>query len=116
MRKSFHWSRADENCRWRGSALQSSCQIVSRLVLLACSFALQAQDVPRNDTGVPLPALPEAKSPFTLLATNDPVTGKSAFSFDGKELPPVIRSSPGSQIKLEYLNRMSTNSKEVCVD
>ena len=116
MRRSFHWKRGYDNSRRRGSALQSGWLIVPCLLLLVGSVALQAQDVPRNDTGVPLPALPEAKSPFTLLATNDPVTGKSAFSFDGKELPPVIRSSPGSQIKLEYLNRMSTNSKEVCVD
>src|SRR6202140_4225300 len=116
MRKSFHWNRGYENSRWGSSPLHRSWQIVPRLLLLVCSFALQAQDVPRNNEGVPLSELPEAKSPFTLFAENNPVTGKSAFSFDGKEIPPVIRSSPGSKIKLEYLNRMSTDSKEVCVD
>ena len=86
------------------------------LLLLVYGFAVQAQHISENDKGVPLPNLPEAKSPFTLLAVNDPVTGKSAFSFEGKEIPPVIRAAPGSTIEIEYLNRMSRNSKEACVD
>ncbi len=87
-----------------------------RLLLLACCFTVTAQNPPQNDKSAPLPDLPEAKSPVTLSAVNDPVTGKSAFSFDGKEIPPVIRSAPGSKIQIEYLNKMSRSSKEVCVD
>jgi FtsP/CotA-like multicopper oxidase with cupredoxin domain len=86
------------------------------LLLLACCFAVTAQGIPQNDKSAPLPDLPEAKSPVTLSAVNDPGTGKSAFSFDGKEIPPVIRSAPGSKIQIEYLNKMSRSSKEVCVD
>jgi suppressor of ftsI len=85
-------------------------------LLLVYSFAVQAQHISENDLGVPLPNPPEAKSPITLLAVNDPATGKSAFSFEGKEIPPVIRAAPGSKIEIEYLNRMSPNSKELCVD
>src|SRR5271168_3861773 len=87
------------------------------LLLLVCGFAVQAQDVRKTvKGGAPLPDIPEATSPVTLSAVNDPVTGKSAFSFDGKETPPVIRSAPGSKIEIEYVNRMSRDSKEVCVD
>ncbi|MGA9670866.1 MAG: multicopper oxidase family protein [Terracidiphilus sp.] len=65
---------------------------------------------------VPLPEPPQVRSPFSLLAVTDPKTGKSAFSFDGREIPPVIRVSPGQQIKLEFLNQMSSDSLETCVD
>ena len=85
-------------------------------LLLACTFGVQAQSIAQKNKGAQLPILPEARSPITLLAVNDPMTGTSAFSFDGKEIPPVIRASPGSEIKIEYLNRMSPHSKEVCVD
>jgi suppressor of ftsI len=94
----------------------SSCLLGPCLLLLVYSFAAQAQDISQYDKGARLPDLPEATSPFSLLAVNDPVTGKSAFSYEGKEIPPVIRSSPGSKIEIEYLNRMSRDSTEVCVD
>jgi hypothetical protein len=38
---------------------------------------------------------PEARSPVSLKAINDPHTGKAAFSFNGREDPPVIRATPG---------------------
>jgi suppressor of ftsI len=63
-----------------------------------------------------LPEPPEVRSPLVLQAVNDPVTGKGAFSFDGREVPPVIRSSPGGQIRVEYVNHMSSASRETCVD
>lgn len=67
-------------------------------------------------TGVPLPDPPEVRSPFVLRAINDPQTGKSAFSFDGQEIPPVIRTSPGQDIRLTYQNEMSRDSTEQCID
>ena len=67
-------------------------------------------------TGVPLPSSPEVRSPFVLRAINDPQTGKSAFSFAGQEIPPVIRTSPGQDIRLTYQNQMSTDSTEQCID
>jgi suppressor of ftsI len=59
---------------------------------------------------------PEARSPFVLRAINDPGTGKAAFSFAGQEDPPVIRARPGEDIRLTYINGMSTHSREKCVD
>jgi suppressor of ftsI len=113
MKRLDSWERPDM-CeeRRRTGGLPGQCL----LLLLACCFTVTAQDIPQNDKSAPLPDLPEAKSPVTLSAVNDPVTGKSAFSFDGKEIPPVIRSAPGSKIQIEYLNKMSRSSKEVCVD
>jgi suppressor of ftsI len=59
---------------------------------------------------------PEARSPIVLTAINDPHTGKAAFSFDGREDPPVIRAVPGEDIRLTYVNAMSTDSHEKCID
>jgi hypothetical protein len=60
--------------------------------------------------------MPEVKSPFTLVAVNDPDTGKSSFSYAGNEVAPVVRATPGSQIEIDYLNRMTAHSREFCVD
>jgi len=59
---------------------------------------------------------PEARSPIVLTAINDPHTGKGAFSFEGREDPPVIRAAPGEDIRLTYVNAMSTDSHETCID
>jgi suppressor of ftsI len=59
---------------------------------------------------------PDARSPLSLKAVNDPQTGKGAFSFDGREDPPVIRARPGEDIRLAYTNAMSTHSGEHCID
>ena len=59
---------------------------------------------------------PEARSPIVLTAINDPQTGKAAFSFNGREDPPVIRALPGEEIRLTYINAMSTASHERCID
>ena len=85
-------------------------------VALGAVRAWSVQDASQFGTGVPLPEIPEVRSPFTLLAVNDPVGGKAAFSYKGEEIALVIHAIPGSQIKLEYLNRMSTHSKELCVE
>jgi suppressor of ftsI len=85
------------------------------VVLLLAALVGRGLLVAQNST-VELPAQPEVRSPFVLSAVNDPATGKTSFSFDGKEIPPVIRTAPGEQIRLEYLNQMSTSSHETCVD
>ncbi len=59
---------------------------------------------------------PEARSPIVLTAINDPGTGKGAFSYHGREDPPVIRASPGEDLRLTYVNAMSTHSHEMCID
>jgi FtsP/CotA-like multicopper oxidase with cupredoxin domain len=45
----------------------------------------------------------------------DSQTGRSAFFYDGKQEPPVIRAMPGSSIKVTYKNEMSATSKEICI-
>jgi hypothetical protein len=66
--------------------------------------------------GTPLPDPPQVVSPFELRAINDPATGKGAFVFEGHEVPPLVRAVPGGTIQVEYINQMSTHSREVCVD
>jgi suppressor of ftsI len=116
MKRLDSWERPDMCEERRAGRHASRLPGQCLLLLLACGFTIQAQDIVQNGKGAPLPDIPEATSPITLSAVNDPVTGKSAFSFDEKEIPPVIRSAPGSKIQIEYLNKMSRNSKEVCVD
>jgi suppressor of ftsI len=79
---------------------------------LFCGVQLEAQ----GQKAVPVSDPPEARSPVSLEAVNDPGTGKAAFSFEGREDPPVIRAKPGEDIRLTYTNAMSTHSQEHCVD
>jgi FtsP/CotA-like multicopper oxidase with cupredoxin domain len=65
--------------------------------------------------GVPLPDLPQVSRPFTLDAVTDPVSGKSQFRFDGRNVPPVIRVRPGQDIRIQYVNALSPISHEKCV-
>lgn len=62
-----------------------------------------------------LPELPQVSGPFTLEAVTDPVSGKSQFRYDGHDVPPVVRVRPGEDIHIEYINRLSRDSKEKCV-
>ena len=86
---------------------------------LFCGVQLEARG-PLTAITVSKPVLvsdpPETRSPVSLEAINDPDTGKAAFSFDGREDPPVIRANPGEDIHLTYTNAMSTHSQEHCVD
>jgi suppressor of ftsI len=93
--------------------LQSAAILVLYSIpLYAQSPALGAEVIP----GVLLPDPPEVRSPFVLLAVTDPKTSESAFSFAGQEIPPVIRASPGHDIRLTYDNRLSAHSTERCID
>jgi suppressor of ftsI len=56
------------------------------------------------------------RSPVLLKAVNDPHTGKGAFWFDGREDAPAIRIKPGEDMRLTYMNVMSTHSQEQCID
>jgi FtsP/CotA-like multicopper oxidase with cupredoxin domain len=62
-----------------------------------------------------LPELPQATSPVMLVAASDPVTGKSEFRYQDKNIPPVIRGRPGSVLNVEYKNELATPSREECV-
>ena len=61
-----------------------------------------------------LPDLPRAKTPVTLIAASDPVSGKSEFRYQGNNTPPVIRVEPGSVLNVEYKNDLAAQSKEDC--
>ena len=116
MRMLFLRDGQDRICEKERSGQQKDWLYRLSTLLLTCTVAVQAQHIPKNDKGAQLPVLPEARSPITLMAVNDPMTGTSAFSFAGKEIPPVIRAQPGSEVNIEYLNKMSRSSTEVCVD
>jgi FtsP/CotA-like multicopper oxidase with cupredoxin domain len=62
-----------------------------------------------------LPELPQASTPVTLAAASDPVSGNSGFRYQGNNTPPVIRTQPGSILKVEYKNDLAAQSKEDCV-
>ena len=68
---------------------------------------------PNAQDGV-LPELPEARTPVTLVAASDPVSGKSEFSYQGNNTPPVIRVQPGTTLNVEYKNELTAQSKEDC--
>ena len=57
-----------------------------------------------------LPELPQARTPVTLVAATDPVSGKSEFRYRGNNTPPVIRVQPGSILKVEYRNELAAQS------
>jgi suppressor of ftsI len=61
-----------------------------------------------------LPELPQAKTPVTLVAVSDPVSGKSGFQYQGNNTPPVIRVQPGTVLNVEYKNELAAQSKEDC--
>jgi hypothetical protein len=84
-----------------------------KAVLLLTALVGRGLLVAQNSSVV-LPAPPEVRSPFVLSAVNDPVTGKTSFSFDGREIPPVIRTVPGGQIRLKYLNHIYLVPGNLC--
>ncbi len=86
---------------------------VASIVVYSALASAQTSEVP---IGALLPQDPETRTPVLLKAVTDPTTGRGAFSFRGREVPPVIRSAPGSEIKIKYINEMSAHSKETCVD
>ena len=66
------------------------------------------------------PSLPE---PPQVQATNHAVSltlhavnqnGRDAFAFDGQQVAPVIRASPGDVLKIAYSNDLPTRSPETC--
>ena len=80
--------------------------------LTAQVAADQSQNAPARLLSNP----PETRSPIVLTAINDSSTGKAAFSFQGREDPPVIRARPGEDLFLTYVDAMSTDSHEMCID
>src|ERR1035438_819886 len=129
MKKSNGMPRANKIGGWAGgeSGMISSRTSIMRTISFACvmciamlgsmQIAAQAFTASHQTSTPPLLSNPpEARSPIVLSAINDPNTGKAAFSFNGREDPPVIRANPGEDIRLTYVNAMSTDSHERCID
>src|ERR1700688_3860925 len=49
---------------------------------------------------------------LTLHAVNE--NGRDAFAFDGGNVAPVIRASPGDVLKITYINELPVKSPETC--
>src|SRR5579863_4556547 len=82
---------------------------ISLLILSIVAIGNSAMAQPQT-----LDDLPEARAPFTLTAMYDYAAGHNAFAYDGKTVPPLIRVSPGSEIKLHYVNNLPEKSNEEC--
>ena len=101
-----------EHNHWRKSlvqmfqklALGAFCWIESVWLLVA----------PASGQDRILAELPQASTPVTLAAATDAVTGKSEFRYQGDNTPPVIRTRPGSILRVEYKNELNPQSKEDC--
>jgi suppressor of ftsI len=102
--------------RARRSNTSETAIHVAFLLFLFIHPNLHAQQPRQPGESAGLPQPPEVRRPFVLDAVNDPTSGKAAFSFEGREIPPVIRTKPGGTIRVEYVNRMSSKSTELCVD
>jgi suppressor of ftsI len=88
---------------------------LSLLCISSMAWTQTAQDTHGPSVSA-LRNLPETHSPVFFSAVNDPITGQSAFSFQGEEIPPVIRAFPGETIDITYHNAMSAKSHEQCID
>ena len=97
-----------------GRSYRTLARLVAAFLALSSSSICAQTSSPL--VGRLLPRLPEASSPLRLKAVSDPVSGRSAFSFQGIEVPPVIRTAPGTQIQINFVNEMSSSSRETCVD
>jgi FtsP/CotA-like multicopper oxidase with cupredoxin domain len=91
--------------------------MLSRIKRVALAVAIISRTLAASLTAqtATLPELPQVSGPFTLEAVTDPVSGKSQFRYDGHDVPPVVRVRPGEDIHIEYINRLSRDSKEKCV-
>src|SRR5882724_13651428 len=66
---------------------------------------------------VPLPEPPQVRAKnhvvsLTLHAVND--SGRDTFAFEGANVAPVIRASPGDVLKITYINDLPAKSCETC--
>jgi suppressor of ftsI len=106
--------RSPRMCARRYKTSQAATHIATMLCLFIHPY-LHAQQQGQATGSSALPQPPEVHGPFVLDAVNDPTSGKATFSFEGRDIPPVIRTKPGGTIRVEYVNRMSSKSTELCV-
>jgi suppressor of ftsI len=64
-----------------------------------------------------LPELPQVRANNHLVSLNLHAVnenGRDAFAFDGGNVAPVIRASPGDALKITYINDLPAKSSETC--
>jgi hypothetical protein len=97
------------NCTWNTCRTSIAC-LMCCAMLGSIQLAAQLAS-PGHIASSPLVSNPlEAHSPIVLTAVNDPLTGKTAFSYNGREDRPVIRVNPGEGIRLTYVNAIRTRA------
>jgi len=84
------------------------------LLLMGAQMFLPA--LGRTQTG-PLPDPPQVRAEnhavsLTLHAVNE--NGQDTFAFDGANVAPVIRASPGDVLRITYVNDLPPKSSETC--
>ena len=89
-------------------------EAVRVLFLMGAQICLSA--LGRTQT-VPLPEPPQVRAKnhvvsLTLHAVNE--NGRDAFAFDGANVAPVIRASPGDVLRITYVNDLPVKSSETC--
>ena len=89
-------------------------EAVRVLFLMGAQICLSA--LGRTQT-VPLPEPPQVRAKnhvesLTLHAVND--NGRDTFAFDGANVAPVIRASPGDVLRITYVNDLPVKSSETC--
>jgi suppressor of ftsI len=57
---------------------------------------------------------PEVRSALTLAAVYDSAASHNSFAYAGSTVPPVIRVSPGGDIRVHYVNNLPGHSDEEC--
>src|SRR6266403_3758376 len=94
-----------EACKCRKGGSQSfigfACMAaVFSFLLLGCSSQGAAPSDWAFVSQGHLPELPIARGPLTLEAVNDPHSGKGSFSYEDREIPPVIQCLPGETLRI----------------
>jgi suppressor of ftsI len=93
---------------------QKACKRLHLLLLIGAQIFLPV--LGRTQT-VPLPEPPQVRAnehvvSLTLHAVNE--NGRDGFAFEGANVAPVIRASPGDVLRITYINDLPLKSGETC--
>src|SRR5580698_8301991 len=93
---------------------QKACKRLHLLLLIGAQIFLPV--LGRTQT-VPLPEPPQVQAnkhvvSLTLHAVNE--NGRDGFAFEGANVAPVIRASPGDVLRITYINDLPLKSSETC--
>jgi hypothetical protein len=99
-------STFDNGVAWKGRGMISGRTSIVRTTPFACvtciaklsSMRIAEQGFTASGQANP----PEARSPIDLTAISNPNTGRAALLFNRRVDPPVIRASPGEQLRMTF--------------